>query len=191
MSAVAQPRARSFLAIGSFVIILGAFVAVIAVVQQALVASVPSGYQVGIVNLARQIGLAPPQPTFGEPAAGDASYGFGFAGRSGAGAGGFGGGGGGQLAVAAKTIGISMDQLRAELATASLAQVAQTHGADPSAVAAAMKAAGDAQVDTAVGNGRLTAEEAAERKAQVDQRVDQLMTQVGGPSGARPRGAQP
>jgi hypothetical protein len=197
MSAVAQPRTGSFLAIGSFVVIVGLFVAAIVVVQQALVARSPSGYQVAIVNVARQIGLAPPQPTFGDPAQGRAGYGFGFAGRGGAnGASGpaGAGGSGGQLNVAAQTIGIPIDQLRTELATASLAQVAQAHGADPNAVATAMKSASDAQFDAAVTDGRLTADEATERKTQAEQRVDQLMTQVApfsGFAGARTRGGRP
>ncbi len=197
MSAVAQPRTGSFLAIGSFVVIVGLFVAAIVVVQQALVARSPSGYQVAIVNVARQIGLAPPQPTFGDPAQGRAAYGFGFAGRGSAnGAGGPAGAGGpgGQLNVAAQTIGIPIDQLRTELATASLAQVAQAHGADPNAVATAMKSVSDAQFDAGVTDGRLTADEATERKTQAEQRIDQLMTQVA-PftefAGARTRGAQP
>jgi hypothetical protein len=151
------------LAISTVLVIVGVFVAVVMLVQQALVARAPSGYQVAILNVARQIGLAPPQPTFADAPP-----------RGGNGFGGF----GGQLGVAAQTIGIPMDQLRSELANSSLTQVAQAHGADPTAVAAAMKSAGDAQVDAAVANGRLRADQAAERKTQAEQRVDQLMTQV-------------
>src|SRR5215469_1786697 len=111
MSVVAQPRTGPFLAIGSFVVIVGAFVAVIVVVQQALVARSPSGYQVAILNVARQIGLAPPQPTFGDPTDARSGYGYGYGS-------GFGGrfGTGTQLNVAAAAIGISADQLRTELA---------------------------------------------------------------------------
>jgi hypothetical protein len=188
MSAVAQPRTGSFLAIGSFVVIVGLFVAAIVVVQQALVAQPPSGYQVAIVGAARQIGLAPPQPTFGDPARAATGYGLGFGGRGGP------AGAGGQLSVAAQTIGISIDQLRAELATSSLTRVAQAHGADPNAVATAMKSASHAQIDAAVTNGRLTAADAAQRNAQADQRIDQLMTQVApfaGSSDERARSAQP
>ncbi len=155
--------------------IVGVFVAVIVVVQQALVARSPSGYQVAILHVARQIGLAPPQPTFGDPseARGYAygygyGFGFGFAGRPGTGT---------QLNAAARAIGISVAQLRTELATSSLAQVAHEHGVDASDVAAAMKASSDAQVDAAVSSGRLAAGEAAERKAQADERIDRLMTQ--------------
>jgi hypothetical protein len=188
MSAVAQPRTGSFLAIGSFVVIVGLFVAAIVVVQQALVARSPSGYQVAIVNVARQIGLAPPQPTFGDPTRASTGYASGFGSRAGA------AGAGGQLSVAAQAIGISMEQLRSELVTSSLTQAAQAHGVDPNTVATAMKSAGDAQIDAAVTSGRLTDADAAQRKAQAAQRVDQLMTQVApfaGLSGERARNAQP
>jgi hypothetical protein len=197
MSAVAQPRTGSFLAIGSFVVIVGAFIAVIVVVQQALVARSPSGYQVAIVNVARQIGLAPPQPTFGDPAQAPSGYGYGygygFVGRGGGPGTGVSGGPGAQLTVAAQAIGIPLDQLRAELSTSSLTEVAQAHGVDPSAVATAMKSAGDAQVDAAVTSGRLTADQAAQRKTQTEQRIDQLMTQAApfaDASAPRPRGRQ-
>ena len=166
MSTVAQSRSGPILAIGSVVVLVGLFVASVMVVQQALVARTPAGYQVPIVNLARQIGLAPPQPTFGDP---QPRGGQGFASYAAL---------GGQLTVAAQTIGISMDQLRTELAGQSLTQVAQAHGADPDAVRAAMQSAADAQVDAAVANGRLTADQATRRKAQAAQRVAQLMTQV-------------
>jgi hypothetical protein len=179
MSAVVQSRTRTgpFLAIGSFVVVVGVFVAVIVVVQQALVARTPSGYQVAILHVARQIGLAPPQPTFGDPTEARPGYaygygygyGFGFAGRLGTGT---------QLNAAAQAIGISVDQLRVELASASLAQIALAHGVEPSTVATAMKSASDAQVDAAVTSGRLQAGEAAVRKTQADQRIDQLMTQT-------------
>jgi hypothetical protein len=174
MSAVAQPRSGPVLAIGSVVVIAVLFVAVIVLVQQALVARTPSGYQVAILNVARQIGLAPPRPTFADP-------------TPRRGANGFGAGFGGQLGVAAQTIGISMDQLRTELANSSLTQVAQGHGADPAAVATAMKSASDSQVDAAVANGRLDAQQAAQRKGQAEQRVDQLMTQVAPFSGSSGR----
>jgi hypothetical protein len=156
MSTIAQPRSGPIMAIGSVVVLVGMFVASVMVVQQALVARTPSGYQVPIVNVARQIGLAPPQPTFGEPQPR-------FAGS------------GAQLDIAAQTIGISMDQLRAELATRSLAQVAQVHGVDPNSVAVAMKSASHSPIDAAVANGRLTADQATQRKLQADQRIDQLM----------------
>jgi hypothetical protein len=178
MSAVAQPRTGPFLAIGSFVVLVGALVAAIVVVQQALVARSPSGYQVAIVNVARQIGLAPPQPTFGDPAQAPTGYGYGFVARGGGAGPGVTGGPGAQLSVAAQVIGIPLDQLRAELATSSLTQVALAHGADPSALATAMKSAADAQIDAAVTNGRLTADAAAQRKTQTEQRIDQLMTQA-------------
>jgi hypothetical protein len=54
---------------------------------------------------------------------------------------------GGMLAVAAQSIGISPEQLRAELPGKSLAQVAEAHGKNPADVAAALKKAADAQID--------------------------------------------
>lgn len=159
MSTIAQPRSGPILAIGSVFVLVGVFVAIVIVVQQALVARTPSGYQVPILNVARQIGLAPPQPTFG-----DAQPRF--------------TGSGVQLDAAARTINVSTDQLRIELASQSLAQVAQAHGVEPAAVAAAMKSASYAQIDAAVADGRLTPSQAAQRKAQADQRVDQMMAEV-------------
>jgi hypothetical protein len=70
-----------------------------------------------------------------------------------------------------------------------LTQVAIAHGADPDAVATAMKTAGDQQVDAAVSAGRLSSDQAAGRKAQVEERVDQLMTEVAPFSGGQQRGA--
>jgi len=167
MSTIAQPRSGPILAIGSVVVLVGGFVAIVMVVQQALVTRTPSGAQVPIVNLARQIGLAPPRPTFGDPQPG-------FGGNAGL---------GGQLGAAAQSIGISTDQLRTELASQSLRQVAQAHGLDPGVVAAAMKSASDAQIDAAVSDGRLTTSQAAQRKAQADQRIDQVMSQAAPPAG--------
>jgi hypothetical protein len=171
-------------AIGSVVLIVGVFVAVVVLVQQALVARAPSGYQVAILNVARHIGLAPPQPTFAEPPQPRGGNGFGG-----------GGGFGGQLGVAAQTIGISMDQLRSELGNSSLAAVAQAHGVDPGVVAEAVKSASESQLDAAAADGRLPADQAAQRKTQANQRIDQLMTQVGPFSnfgqGQRGRGVAP
>jgi hypothetical protein len=171
MNAVARPRTGPFLAIGSFVVIVGVFVATIVVVQQALVARSPSGYQLAILHAARRIGLAPPQPTFGDPTETRGygyGYGYGFVGRFGTAT---------QMNAAAQAIGISVDQLRIELAASSLARVAQAHDVDPAVVATAMKSASDAQVDAAVSSGRVPAAEAAERKTQADQRIEQLMAQ--------------
>jgi len=54
---------------------------------------------------------------------------------------------GAQLDTAASAIGIPVAQLQQELSSASLADVATTHGADPNAVATALKAAADQRID--------------------------------------------
>jgi hypothetical protein len=51
------------------------------------------------------------------------------------------------IAVAAQSIGITPEQLRAELPGKSLAQVAEAHGKSPADVAAALKKAADARID--------------------------------------------
>ena len=62
--------------------------------------------------------------------------------------------GGAMFDEAAKAIGISVDQLRRELQGKSLAQVAQDHNVQPSAVAQALKNAANAHIDQAVQSGR-------------------------------------
>jgi hypothetical protein len=108
---------------------------------------------------------------------------------------GFGGGPGGghgprggfgpELNTAAQAIGISADQLRQELASQSLTQVAQAHNKNPNDVANALKTAENQRIDQAVTDGHLTADQATQRKQQVSDRIDQMMTQVlpqnGGP----------
>ena len=72
----------------------------------------------------------------------------------------------------------SSQQLRTELAGKSLTQVAQAHQKDPKAVADALKNAAHQRIDQAVSNNRVTADQANQQKTTVDQRIDQLMTQV-------------
>jgi hypothetical protein len=174
MSVLAPPRGGSLVAIVSLGIVLVGAAASAVLMQQALSARPPTGYQVPIVNLARQFGLAPARPVLG----------------------GIGqprnfppGGGGGQFAAAAQSLGVSPEQLQVELSSASLTDIAIAHGADPDAVAAAMKTASDQQVDDAVSSGRLASDQAAARKAQAEDRVDQLMTQVA-PFGGGPQRGQ-
>jgi len=163
MSLAASGGARPVVAVGAIVLVMAAAGAAVLFIQQALAARPPTGYQLAVVNVAREFGLAPQRPAF----VGNGQT------RGGAPA-----GGGAQLGVAAQAIGISVDQLRQELASATLAQVAQTHGVDPSAVATAMKDASNAQLDAAASDSRLTPDQASQRKLQTQQRIDQLMTQV-------------
>ena len=103
--------------------------------------------------------------------------------------------GGFDLSVAAQAMGITVDQLRQELPGRSLAQVAQLHGRSPVDVANALKNAANQRIDQAVAGGQLTAAQAAERKAQIAQMIDQRMNEVraqgglGLPPGGFPGGA--
>jgi polyhydroxyalkanoate synthesis regulator phasin len=99
------------------------------------------------------------------------------------GPGGFGGRGGergfgGGLDAAATAIGIDAQTLRTELAGKSLADVAKAHGKNPADVATALKNAAHTSIDQAVTAGKLTADQAATHKTQVDQRIDQQINQV-------------
>ena len=89
------------------------------------------------------------------------------------------------FAVAAQAIGITPDQLRDELPGKSLAQVAEAHGKNPSDVALALKSKANARIDEAVADGRISADEAAQHKQMVDQRIDQGVTRVWPASGER------
>jgi hypothetical protein len=104
--------------------------------------------------------------------------GFGGPGRPGGP--GFGPGPGGVLGpaseVAARTIGITADQLRQELPGKSLADVAKAHNVDPTKVADAIKAELTARIDQAVANNRLSADRAAQMKQRLSNDVDQMMT---------------
>jgi len=96
------------------------------------------------------------------------------------------GGFGGDRTTAAQAIGITADQLRQELPGKSLAQVAQAHGKSATDVANALKTAANQHIDQDVTAGRLTADQATQRKQQIAQRIDQLVNEVrqqGGPRG--------
>jgi hypothetical protein len=60
-------------------------------------------------------------------------------------------------------------------------------------VATALKNAAHQRIDQAQSAGKLTADQATQRKQQVDQRIDQMLNQVvpqGGPRGPRGAGAE-
>ena len=79
-------------------------------------------------------------------------------------------------AVAAKTIGISEDQLRTELKPGkSIADVARARGVEPQVVADAMKAQRRADLDKAVADGKLPARIADQLKSHIDREIDQLI----------------
>ncbi len=119
----------------------------------------------------------------GLPANGPGPFGPGGHGAGGPGGRGF----GGDLNAAAQAIGISADQLRQELPGKSLAQVAQAHGKTANDVATALKNAAHQRIDQEVANGRMQAADAAQRKTQIDQRIDQMVNEVK-PQGSGPRG---
>lgn len=88
--------------------------------------------------------------------------------------------------VAARTIGISVDQLRQELAGKSLADVAQAHSVSPTTVANALKADANTRIDQAAAAGRIPADQVAQAKQRAAEQIDQSMTRqgpTGGPGG--------
>jgi hypothetical protein len=90
------------------------------------------------------------------------------------------------LDVAARAIGIDVNQLRQELLGKSLADVARAHNVNPSTVASALKTEATTRIDQAVTAGRLTAEQATQMKQNLDQRIDQqLNKQVPANAGQR------
>jgi lambda repressor-like predicted transcriptional regulator len=83
-----------------------------------------------------------------------------------------GGGRGPGLEAAAEAIGISEDELRAALADGtSLAEVAADHGVDVETLVDALVAQASTRLDDAVADGRLTESEAAERSAELEERI--------------------
>lgn len=94
------------------------------------------------------------------------------------------------FSTAAETIGVDEDTLRDELASGkSLAQVAEEHNVSAQALTDALVAAANARIDEKVAAGDLTADEAAEKKAEVADRIADMIQQTGFPGrGGRPHG---
>jgi hypothetical protein len=95
------------------------------------------------------------------------------------------------LDAAAQALGISPDQLRQELPGKSLADVARAHNVAPTTVANALKAAATTHIDQDVSSGRLTADQAAQIKQGLDERINQQLNRqvpTGGPANAPTRG---
>lgn len=84
----------------------------------------------------------------------------------------------------AQALGISVEQLRQELADKSLPEVARARNVDPAIVATALKDEAQAKIDQARAAGHLTAETAEQMKRTIDQAIDQMMT--GAPALLRP-----
>jgi ribosomal protein S20 len=101
------------------------------------------------------------------------------------------GGHGPKLEAAARALNLSEDDLRAQLRDGeTIAQVAQAQGVDVQTVIDAMVAEATARIDQAVQEGDLTAEEANERKANLQERITRLVNE-GKPKGGGPRGRGP
>jgi AraC-like DNA-binding protein len=184
---------RRGLAAGGAVLLLGGSAVSIALAQTppptptAAGQNGTTGYQafvdalakrLNITSAALQTAISQARSDAGLPAEG--GFGPGHGGPGGPGRGGL------DLSVAATTIGLTQDELRQELATRSLADVATARGKNPSDVATALKNAAHTRIDQDVTAGRITAAQASQAKAQADQRIDQEMTQVrpqGGPGG--------
>jgi len=87
------------------------------------------------------------------------------------------------LDAAAQALGVSAEDLRSKLeGGATIAQVAQQQGVDVQTVITAMVADATAHIDQAVQEGRLTADQAGERKANLQDRITRLVDE-GGPNG--------
>jgi ribosomal protein S20 len=101
------------------------------------------------------------------------------------------GGHGPKLEAAARALNLSEDDLRAQLRDGkTIAQVAQAQGVDVQTVIDAIVAEATARIDQAVQEGDLTAEEANERKANLQERITRLVNE-GKPKGGGPRGRGP
>ena len=81
----------------------------------------------------------------------------------------------------AEAIGITVDELRAELdAGQSIADVAEANGVDVQTVIDAQVAAAEARLDEKVAEGRITAEEAAEKLESKTERIIDRVDDVRG-----------
>ncbi len=90
--------------------------------------------------------------------------------------------------VAAKTIGISHDDLVAALRDgSSIADVAEKNGVDPSKVVDALVADATTRIDAAVEDGKIPEERAARIKERLPERMQKLVEREG-PRGGRPAG---
>jgi hypothetical protein len=88
------------------------------------------------------------------------------------------GGHGPKLDAAAQALGLSTDDLRSRLREGNtIAQVAQAQGVEVQQVIDAMVAAATARIDQEVQEGELSAEEANERKANLEERITTLVNE--------------
>jgi hypothetical protein len=98
---------------------------------------------------------------------------------------------GGGLDSAAQALGVTVDQLRQELAGGqTLTQVAQAHNVDPTTVANALKQAANAHIDQEAAAGRIPADQVDTARQRAAERIDQMMSQAGPQNGPGGRAAQ-
>ena len=189
---ILTPNLRRIAVAGVAVLVLGGSAVGIAAAQ-AQPSTTPSAqqspYQKFITALAQRLNVTPQtlqddiskaRQDAGLP---DRGQGQGFPGAFGRG-GPRGFGAGLDLNAAATAIGITPQQLRTELQGKSLSDVATAHGKNPADVATALKNAAHQRIDQMATNRNLSADQVNTMKTQVDQHIDQLMTQVlpqGGP----------
>ena len=82
----------------------------------------------------------------------------------------------GVVRISAKTIGITPQALRIQLkAGQSIADVAAAHHVDPNAVVTAIVNAGEARIDKAVGNSKLTSAQGAALKGRLPQLAQKVV----------------
>jgi hypothetical protein len=99
-------------------------------------------------------------------------------------------GGFADLAVAAVALGITEDELRTQLrAGSSIAEIATAQGVELQTVIDALVADATAEIDQKVTDGDLTAEQAAERKAGLTERITELVQNEGLREGPGHRGS--
>jgi hypothetical protein len=97
-----------------------------------------------------------------------------------------------KLDAAAEALNLSVDDLRARLRDGrTLGQVAQEQNVDVQAVIDAMVAAATERIDEEVQEGELTAEEANERKAGLEERITRLFNEGPPERGERGEGPPP
>jgi ribosomal protein S20 len=101
------------------------------------------------------------------------------------------GGRGPKLDAAAQALNLSVDDLRSKLREdKTLAQVAQDQNVDKQKVIDAMVADATAHIDQAVQDGKLTADQANERKSNLQERITKLVNE-GPPDRGERRGEGP
>lgn len=84
----------------------------------------------------------------------------------------------------AKSIGITEEQLKAELkAGKSIAEVAQAHGVDPQKVINDLVAAANTKIDEAVASGKLPADRASKLKQSLNEHITKLVNAKRGHKG--------